>query len=67
MAQTVQQTIEIPLLPFRRLGCAGSARRGEDSRVPQLQLVDAGGRCPGCGSHACRCSTTGAVMDVASF
>ena len=43
MAQSVQQTIEIPLLPFRRLGCAGSASSSgagvEKTAVSHIALV----------------------------
>ena len=71
MAQAVQQTIEIPLLPFRRFCCAGSASSlvaGVEKtavshiaventfEIPQLQLVDAGLRTRLAGS-------TGAVVE----
>ena len=43
VAQTIQQTIEIPLLPFRRLGCAGSASSSgagvEKTAVSHIALV----------------------------
>ena len=71
MAQSFQQTIEIPLLPFRRIGCAGSASSSgasvEKTAVSHIALVR------GCrrgehvlvdaGLRACPAGSTGAVVE----